>query len=165
MTDLTMPILNTDQALLKRVREVTTGKELTAVIRDGAAALGIDVRWHEADVLAETVRHYYDTIEEVHCWVHSAISLDEFRLTEVKRLRRELLEGIDAKGLALVEEPVETIHATYDEYRALVPSADQPLRKSRPLSEAEAAKVSEHASDWCVVVVLTARCRRLVKAL
>jgi hypothetical protein len=160
---MTHPIVTADPGLLKRVRDsIKPGSPLADAIRDAAARLGIDVPWHEADVLAEALRHQHDQVFEVYRVVHPGIGIDMFRETEGKYLRRELVEAIDNAGMALVEEPVETVHAVSD--LAFTPRSELHLRKSPPLSEEQAKEITARHPEYFPLVVLTGRARRLATA-
>jgi hypothetical protein len=99
-----------DPLLLQRVRAAAQpDRTLAAALHDSTAVLGIQLNWHEADVLAEAVRGHHD--KEVRVWrvVDPAIGLSRIREMGVQEdMLDELLRDAHKAGMALVAVPVET---------------------------------------------------------
>lgn len=148
---------------------LTSKKTLGAGIRDACAALQIDLRWHEADILAEAVGHHYDKMfEVVRILDQRWTSVESFRkTTEHEYQRRDLLDAIDKQGYALVEEPTETVHATPASYAAVLAAERDSgsIPRSHNMTDEQIAQFERGGRyQHCLIVVLTGRCRKLAKA-
>lgn len=151
------PVITADPALISRVREATkSNRTLGTAIRDGAAVLGVEIRWHEADVLAEAVRHHFDGEIYVFRMLGRHVSLEWFREHELDHLVRDLVADAHEQGYALVEEPIETVHAC--------PDFADVQRKGPAWTEDQVDRYVTAHPDHFKTVVLTGRVRKLGKA-
>jgi hypothetical protein len=154
------PISVADLGLLDRVREAATSdKTLSAAIHDAAGALGIDLPWHEADVLAEAIRGHWECERLAFEIVSPSLALDDVRPGVRRRVLHNLLEQAAETGLGLVAEPVETLHLTS-------PFHCGPLTDRSSWSPAMTDEEADQASGagQFRVLVLTGRFRKLAKA-
>lgn len=163
---MTLPTpLTVDRDLLSRVREVTkSDRTLGTAIHDGAAVLGIQIRWHEADVLAEAVRGHYDVELETYRVLHPSISLDWFHGREAQYMRRELIADAAEQGYGLVAEPVETVHVADDLSAVFQAEPLQRVRRSPAWTENAVDTFLASHPGAHKIVVLTGRFRKLAKA-
>lgn len=144
-----------DPRLLERVRAAAQpDRTLATALHDSAAVLGIQMHWHEADVLAEAVRGHHDKTLAVYRVVYPEIPLDDvLAMGERKHMLDELLHAAHSAGMALVTEPTERV----DRIGGLL------------MDEAGPAKeIGVHLAglypDRHLVIILTGKCRALVKA-
>jgi hypothetical protein len=163
---MTLPTpLTVDRALLSHVREVTkSDRTLGTAIHDGAAVLGIEIRWHESDVLAEAVRQHYDTTIETFRILHPDVSLDWYHEREAEHVFQELVTTAAAQGYGLVSQPVETIHAIADFGLAPPPEELQGVRRSPAWTEDQVDDLIAKLPGHHKIVVLTGHFRALAKA-
>lgn len=162
---MTLPTpLLVDRDLLSRVREVTkSNRTLGTAIHDGAAVLGIEIRWHESDVLAEAVRQHYDTTVDTYRILHSDVTLDWYHEHEAEHTFRELVTTAAVRGYGLVAQPVETIHVIADFDLAAPPEELQRVRRSPAWTEVQADQHIARLPGYHKIVVLTGYFRALSK--
>jgi hypothetical protein len=99
---------------IARVRAAVSGDGLSRAesVHAAVSAAGAPLGWHEAEVVAEALRHRYDNLASVSFWLPVALWREQDRLAAIRQeMRKDLIIRADNDGCALVDEPVEWLYA------------------------------------------------------
>lgn len=154
---MTTELVGTDPEFLARVRESAGGCKPRAVaLHDAVRAVGQPIGWHEAEAVAEALRHRYDNVYGRSRWISVGTWRDPQALAALRsNMRADLVVLVDENHSALVDEPVEWLYAE-DRFAATPPTDDD--RGRTPLTAAQVAALPDH---FHVLVKLVGHTQRL----
>lgn len=138
------PLYAARQEMLERVRDAIGGSQSRAdALRLALDVVGTPVGWHEAEVVAEALRHRYDDLVAQQIWISIEAWNDPVCMTSLRReMRRRLVLEADGRGLSLVEDPVEWLYAAPPGSERFKPAAGE--RGRTPLTAAQVAALPSH---------------------
>lgn len=152
------PLYAARQDMLDRVRAAIDGCTSRAeALHKALDVVGAPVGWHEAEVVAEALRHRYDDVYDSRRWMKVSLWREPDYLGLVRRdMRRELVLAADETALALVDEPVEWTYAAPDLHEVDALPADD--RGRTPLTAAQVAALPD---NYLVLVKLVGHVQKL----
>lgn len=162
MSTATDPLYDERTAFLDRIRTAsgTDGLSRAEALHATLRVAGANLGWHEAEAVAEALRHRYDGLVHTSVWLRAREWNDPATLAAVRKdMRRELVLTADADGTALVDEPVEWRYAEPDS--PLLGRRGQPPSDVRGRTPLTAAQVAALPDIYYVLVKLVGHTQRL----